>query len=111
MRPQVHWLEHPRLARSLAIMPRPRPGDWLDDEIAGWRAEGIDVVVSLLGRSPRAWFAERSGALQAERDEFFSFPIADRGVPSSFPLSAALARQIVLSIGQGHVVAVHCGGY
>jgi hypothetical protein len=29
-------------------MPRPRAGDWLDDEIKGWRTEGVKVVVSLL---------------------------------------------------------------
>jgi hypothetical protein len=32
----------------LAIMARPRAGDWLDGEIAGWRAQGIGVIVSLL---------------------------------------------------------------
>ncbi len=47
MRPKIHWIDLPAGAR-LAIMPRPRAGDWLDDEIAGWRAEGIGVIVSLL---------------------------------------------------------------
>jgi hypothetical protein len=47
MRPSIYWLPL-REAWRLAIMPRPRAGDWLDDEIAGWKAEGIDVVVSLL---------------------------------------------------------------
>jgi len=46
MRPEVFWIDSPTNAR-LAIMPRPRSGDWLEDEIAGWRVEGIDVVVSL----------------------------------------------------------------
>jgi len=32
----------------LAISPRPRGGDWLDDEIAAWRKAGLEVVVSLL---------------------------------------------------------------
>lgn len=47
MRPNVYWVDLPASGR-LAIMPRPRAGDWLDKEIAGWRAEGIHVVVSLL---------------------------------------------------------------
>ena len=47
MRPKIHWIDLPAGVR-LAIMPRPRAGDWLDDEVAGWRAEGIDVIVSLL---------------------------------------------------------------
>src|SRR5262249_61758505 len=32
----------------LAIMPRPRAGDWLDDEAASWRRHGLGLVVSLL---------------------------------------------------------------
>jgi hypothetical protein len=32
----------------LAISARPRGGDWLDDELSGWRKAGIEVVVSLL---------------------------------------------------------------
>jgi hypothetical protein len=34
---------------SLAIMPRPRAGDWLEDEIDQWQREGLKIVVSLLG--------------------------------------------------------------
>ena len=29
-------------------MPRPRGGDWLEDEIQAWRRSGVGVVVSLL---------------------------------------------------------------
>jgi hypothetical protein len=29
-------------------MARPRAGDWLDDEISGWRAQRIDIIISLL---------------------------------------------------------------
>src|SRR5262245_12397437 len=47
MRPSIYWLKLPEACR-LAIMPRPRAGDWLLDEIAGWKSEGINVVVSLL---------------------------------------------------------------
>lgn len=47
MKPEVYWIDAPTPGR-LPIMPRPRAGDWLEDEIAGWRSEGIHVVVSLL---------------------------------------------------------------
>src|SRR5713101_2898754 len=47
MRPDIHWIDLP-VAGRLAIMARPRAGDWLADEIAGWRAAGIDIVVNLL---------------------------------------------------------------
>ena len=47
MRPKIHWIDLPAGVR-LTIMPRPRAGDWLDGGIAGWSAEGIGVIVSLL---------------------------------------------------------------
>src|SRR5262249_4097520 len=47
MRPSIYWLDLPEAGR-LAIMPRPRAGDWLLDEIACWKREAINVVVSLL---------------------------------------------------------------
>jgi hypothetical protein len=47
MRTELYWVEGPWSGR-LAIMPRPRGGDWLEEEIQSWRRSGIDVVVSLL---------------------------------------------------------------
>jgi hypothetical protein len=32
----------------LAVSPRPRGGDWLEDEMKYWRREGVNVVASLL---------------------------------------------------------------
>jgi hypothetical protein len=44
---ELHWVKGawPGL---LAVMPRPRGGDWLEDEIQSWRRAGVDVVLSLL---------------------------------------------------------------
>src|ERR671919_1670502 len=47
MQATVFWIAAPWRGR-LGILPRPRGGDWLGDEIAAWRAAGIDTVVSLL---------------------------------------------------------------
>ena len=47
MRDKVYWITGPWRGR-LAILPRPRGGDWLEDETRGWRAAGIDAVVTLL---------------------------------------------------------------
>ena len=47
MRPEIYRVgpvEHGRLA----IVPRPRGGDWLADEIQALREAGVDVLVSLL---------------------------------------------------------------
>lgn len=109
MRPEVHWIDLPKAGR-LAIMARPRGGDWLDDEISGWRAEGIDIVVSLLE-------AEEVSELGLRREpdlcreqgiEFISFPIPDGGVPAALREAVALAQAVATRIGEGKAVAVHC---
>ena len=93
MRPKVHWIEA-ALTGRLAIMPRPRAGDWLDEEIAGWRTEGIDVVVSLLESEEVTELGlQREASLCDEHAiEFVSFPIPDRGIPSSLPATMKLVR-------------------
>jgi len=43
----LHWVNGPWLGK-LALASRPRGGEWLDDEMASWRRDGIDMVLSLL---------------------------------------------------------------
>jgi len=109
MRPEVHWIET-QTAGRLAIMARPRAGDWLDDEVTGWRMEGIDIVVSLLDAEEVSELnLEREAGLCEERAiEFISFPIPDRGVPASLRDTAVLARSMALWLGEGKAVAIHC---
>jgi hypothetical protein len=70
-------------------MPRPCGGDWLEDEIQSWRQAGVDVVVSLLTREEQTELnlADEEALCRANGIEFGSFPIVDRGVPSSSPLT------------------------
>lgn len=109
MRPQIHWIDT-QLTGRLAIMPRPRSGDWLEDEISGWRAEGTDIVVSLLETDEVLELGlEQEAALCKERGmEFFSFPILDRGVPQSMKETFKLCRTMAQHIGGGKAIAVHC---
>jgi predicted protein tyrosine phosphatase len=105
----IHWIKIPTAGR-LAIMARPRAGDWLSEEIARWKNAGIDVVVSLLetrevtelGLQREAEFC-RSGGI-----EFISFPIPDRGVPVSESKTKELVSSIVAHISAGRSVAIHC---
>jgi hypothetical protein len=106
---QVHWIDLP-IAGRLAIMARPRAGDWLDDEILGWRAEGVDIVASLLEPEEISELdLRREEVLCREQGmEFISFPIPDRGVPPSFRETAALAQALAAKVGGGKSVAIHC---
>jgi protein-tyrosine phosphatase len=107
--PKVYWIETPAAGR-LAISARPRGGDWLEDEIEGWRQQGVDVVVSLLTASENAELELKDeGQFSKARGlRFISFPIEDRNVPKSATKLQELATQMNSEIQQGKNVAVHC---
>jgi protein-tyrosine phosphatase len=109
MRPSIYWLDL-RQRWRLAIMARPRAGDWLDDEVAGWRAERIDVVVGLLEREEieELGLDQLPAACRAAGIEFVSFPIEDRGVPASVGATDRLVRRLCDALAGGKAVAVHC---
>lgn len=109
MSPKLYWIENTSPAR-LAISARPRGGDWLEDEIEGWRKQGVDIVVSLLTPSENEELDLENEAryVRAKDIRFFSFPIEDRGVPPSSAKVEQLAAQLGSEIQQGKKVAVHC---
>lgn len=108
MTPEIYWI--PTSVGRLAIMARPRAGEWLLDEIAGWRGAGIDSVVSLLeGTEVRELgLGEEAGCCETSGIEFTSFPIRDRGVPTSSPATRALVDGLVLKLRAGSGIAIHC---
>ena len=70
----------------LAITPRPRGRDWLDDDIRFLQRAGVDVVVSALtpAEVEELGLLEEGHCCQSNGLEFLSFPIEDRSVPPSF---------------------------
>jgi Cyclin-dependent kinase inhibitor 3 (CDKN3) len=109
MSPDLFWIAGPWRGR-LAIATRPRGGDWLGDEMSGWRRAGIDVVVSLLENqeTDQLGLSEESKAAEAEGIRFISFPIPDCGVPASAPAAISLMADVASSLDEGNNVAVHC---
>jgi protein-tyrosine phosphatase len=109
MRPDVFWIRAPLIGR-LAVMPRPRAGEWLDDEIIGWQTEGIDTVISLLELAEISELGlEREAELSREHGiEFVSFPIPDRGLPASLRDATTLVYAVASQIREGKAVAIHC---
>jgi hypothetical protein len=82
MKTEYYWIEGPWKGR-LAIVPRPRGGDWLEDEIHSWHEAGLDTVVSLLTTHEIEEFdlGSEERLSKAQGIEFISFPILDREVP------------------------------
>src|SRR5215831_2075315 len=102
MRSNIHWIEAP-LAGRLAIVPRQSSGDWLNDESAGWKAEGVDLVVGLLESEEVAEvdLHSEAGLCYKQAMHFVSFPVPDRGVPQSRPAALAVAARVPCKVIEG----------
>jgi protein-tyrosine phosphatase len=106
MASNVHWIDCD-LSFRLAIMARPRSGDWLVDEIENWEREGVSAVLSLLERDEiQELGLQMEPMLCAERGiGYASYPIVDRGIPSDIGSLLELTDQLA----QPHqAIAIHC---
>jgi predicted protein tyrosine phosphatase len=94
----------------LAVAPRPRGGDWLDDEMAGWRAAGTGLVVSLLtpGEESEFGLEGEAAAAAASGMRFVGFPVPDRDVPASRDRFRELVSEVAGELAAGHGVVIHC---
>ena len=91
-------------------MARPRAGDWLAGEIAGWKEAGVDAVVSLLEREEEGELGlhEEAELCRDAHMSFISFPIRDYDVPASARETGDLAQDIVAKLAAAQRVAIHC---
>ena len=107
--PNVFWL--PSFASgSIGIALRPRGGDWLRDEVARLRAEGVDLLVSLLTTEEQVALG-----LLAEAEccttvgiEYVSAPMRDLGAPNDAADFRKLIRRLAANVRAGKSVAIHC---
>ena len=94
----------------LAIVPRPRGGDWLEDEVSQMKRAGVDVLVSMLeadevaelGLLAEAELCAAGGII------FRSFPIPDRETPTSTVAFSRFVDDLRAEVHAGRSVAVHC---
>ena len=110
MEPRLYWVETPELTGRVAITLRPRGFEFLDADVASWKASGVDVVVSLLAceEAEAIGLGEQGAACQRQGIAFVACPVADFSVP----LSMDDARRIVEDLGHhldaGRTLAFHC---
>lgn len=95
-------------AGRLAILPRPRGGDWLEADVSIWSQSGIDTVVSLLMPDEVAEFDLANEGLHCDDlgMTFRVFPIPDRGIPGTG--FGQLVQAIVDDLRLGRMVGIHC---
>jgi protein-tyrosine phosphatase len=105
----LYWIDTGQPGR-LAILPRPRGGDWLEHEARAWARAGIDTVVSLLEPDEAAGLelADEGRTCQAAGIYFISLPVPDRGVPESGQVVTELMGTLTESIAAGKRIGVHC---
>lgn len=110
MRPSYYAIPLPRGQGALAIMPCPRGGDALLDEMGALRLAGFDVVVSLLADSEIADLdlAEQHTACRTWQMELRRVPIPDMGVPMDSGEAWGAAGAIAADLRAGRNVAIHC---
>ena len=109
MKTELYWIEGLSQGR-LAILPRPRGGDWLEDEIRAWRLEGLEVVVSVLtsGEITDLDLTQEASLCQANDLLFLSFPIVDRSVPPSRSAALEFVKELDHLLAQGKSIGIHC---
>ncbi len=109
MKTEPHWIEGPWPGK-LGLIPRPRGGDWLETDIVSWRRSGVGSVVSFLTQDEARdlELAEEASLCKAHGLAFISFPIADRGVPSSWKATADLVGKVGRLLARRKNVALHC---
>jgi protein-tyrosine phosphatase len=106
---EIYWISGPSSGR-LAIMPCPNGGNWLKEHVRRLRAEGVDIVVSLLPLREAAYLdlLEESAVCQVNGITYLSFPIEDRTAPHSKAEVAEFVETLAEALDQGKAVAIHC---
>jgi len=109
MRTNQHWVQTGVRGR-LGIMSRPRGGDWLEDEVAGLRAAGVQVVVSLLTDQEMLELdlGQEEALCAGAGLTFRRLAIPDRDVPPLDVATFRLVGELRDALVAGATVVIHC---
>lgn len=100
----------PGVSGRLLIVPRPRGGDWLDDDIALLARQGVHCLVSLLEPPEQRDLnlVGEAAACLASGVQFIELPVPDRGTPADPIAYVAQAQALAREVRAGRTVACHC---
>jgi protein-tyrosine phosphatase len=107
---EIFWIN--AASPQLAVVLRPRGGDWLEDELQRMKRGGIQTLVSLLEEDEAASLGL---ALEGEIADqigmqFLSHPIPDVHVPPNLDSFNGFVAELVRRVTAGIAVGVHCRG-
>lgn len=108
---QIYWIAD-RNPPQLAIVARPRGGDWLHEDLAALKAGGIDVLVSLLEpeEAEELDLAAEGPVAESLGMSFISFPIPDRSTPADLAAFRERVGKMAAMVRQGRRIGAHCRG-
>jgi protein-tyrosine phosphatase len=111
MKTELRWINGPWDGK-ITVVPRPRGGEWLEDEIRDWRSAGVDAVVSLLtdGEVQDLELSDEERFAKSEGMDYFTFPIVDRSVPASRSSVLDLVKDLNGLLSRGKDILIHCRG-
>ncbi|MHC5006055.1 MAG: dual specificity protein phosphatase family protein [Planctomycetota bacterium] len=109
MSPPPFWIRNAPLGR-LATSPQPVPHEGLREDLAAWKDQGADIVVSLLGDGEQVinGLADEEDLCRDLGLEFHRFPITDHGLPDSEDAFAALIERLHDESQRNRAIVVHC---
>lgn len=97
-------------AGKISIMPRPKGGDWLSDEMKLLYYDGADVLVSLLtpDEETELDLAQEAECCRNQGIVYLSYPIIDLSVPPFSAETFTLLEEIKGYLAQDKHVVIHC---
>ena len=106
---EVFWIKEEYPGR-IALVARPRGGEWLEDEAAAWADAGLNIIVSMLDREETLAFElEREAEFCAVNGiKFIAFPVTDRSVPDLNQEFLHLTGKLKNSLLEGKTIGIHC---
>lgn len=107
---KIYWVHDFANGAKLGIMPRPRGGDWLEEEIIKFKKQNIGTWVSLLEQHEITELGLRNQQTLSSKHEleYINFPIVDRSVPEKGSKIDSLIETLYQKTKTGNSVVIHC---
>lgn len=104
---KIYWIHTFENGAGIGIMPRPRGGDWLEDEIVYLKRQKVDLLVSLLESDEitELELSDEEKLCVKHEITFLHFPIMDRNIPGN---TNGFIQTIMKRINEGANAVIHC---
>ena len=95
---------------QVSIVPRPRGGTQLAEDLRALHEAGVDLLISALAplEATELGLAGEGTAAAVAGMDFRPLPVTDMGVPADMPAFVESLEEIAARVRAGEHVAVHC---